>query len=161
MKTASKLAQLARANQNKQEKVQLTKDGKVVFIGTRESAERWMCENGGTYSVEKWKPQSFQKKVSWASHQYVRFVKQRCKELASKGYGSVEIKLDKTTDLFNVDEGRNSCYSAEFVFSLLNREGFIWKNEPTDYYDAISDVIIWDRELPQAPSSEKIGMCWK
>ena len=77
MKTASKLAQLARANQNKQEKVQLTKDGKVVFIGTRESAERWMYENGGTYSVEKWKPQSFQKKVSWASHQYVRFVKQR------------------------------------------------------------------------------------
>ena len=65
------------------------------------------------------------------------------------------------TDLFNVDEGRNSCYSADFVFSLLNREGFIWKNEPTDYYDAISDVIIWDRELPQAPSSEKIGMCWK
>ena len=45
MKTASKLAQLARANQNKQEKVQLTKDGKVVFIGNRESAERWMYEN--------------------------------------------------------------------------------------------------------------------
>ena len=72
MKTASKLAQLARANQNKQEKVQLTKDGKVVFIGTRESAERWMCENGETYSVEKWKPQSFQKTTSWASHQSSR-----------------------------------------------------------------------------------------
>jgi len=96
MKTASKLAQLARANQNKQEKVQLTKNSKVVFIGTRKSAEKWMCKNGGTYTIEKWKPQSFQKKVSWGSHQYVRFVKQRCKKLATKGYGSVEIKLDKT-----------------------------------------------------------------
>ena len=128
MKTASKLAQLARANQNKQEKPMVD---------------------------------SLQKKVSWGSHQYVRYVKQKCKELALKGYGSVEIKLDKTTDLFNIDEGRNSCYSADFVFTLLNREGFIWKNEPTDFYDAISDILIWDRELPQAPNSEKIGMCWK
>jgi len=128
MITASKLAQLARANQNKQEKIMVD---------------------------------SFQKKVFWGSHQYVRYVKQRCKELALKGYGSVEIKLDKTTDLFNTDEGRNSCYSADFVFTLLNREGFIWKNEPTDFYDAISDILIWDRELPQAPNSEKIGMCWK
>ena len=128
MITASKLAQLARANQNKQEKPMVD---------------------------------SLQKKVSWGSHQYVRYVKQKCKELALKGYGSVEIKLDKTTDLFNIDEGRNSCYSADFVFTLLNREGFIWKNEPTDFYDAISDILIWDRELPQAPNSEKIGMCWK
>ena len=130
MNTATKLAQIARANQKKN-----TPD---------------------TSPFHK-----FHHKVRWASHQYVRYVKTRCKEIAIKGYGSVEIKLDKTTDIFNVDEHRNSCYSAEFVIKLLNNEGFIWKNEPTDYYDAVSDVIIWDKDLPQAPQSEKIGMSWK
>lgn len=161
MKTAFKLSQLARDNQHRQEKVQLIKNNKVVFIGSRESAERWIIKNGGIYTVEKWKPKSLQKKISWGSHQYVRYIKLRCKELALKGYGSVEIKMDKTTDLFNIDEGRNSCYSVNFVLKLLNQEGFIWKNEQTDFYDAISDVLIWDKDLPQAPNYEKIGMCWK
>ena len=162
MKTASKLAQLARANQNKQEKVQLTKDGKVVFIGTKESAEKWMGKNDGTYSIEKWKPQSFEKKVRWGSHQYVRYVIKRCKELASKGYGSVKITIDKTTDMFGVDEGRNSCYSESFVCKLLSQEGFTidWYGEDArDHYDAISGTLIWDETLPKSP--DRIGMSWE
>ena len=128
MNTASKLAQLARANQKKQE-------------------------------VNPY--ESFKKKVKWGSHQYVRFVKERCKELALKGYGGVEITIDKTTDLFDIDEGRNSCYSSEFVCQLLGREGFVFGDEYEDHYDAFSNDLIWDKELPKAPDSMKIGMCWK
>jgi hypothetical protein len=129
MNTASKLAQLARANQKKQEKP-------IV--------------------------DSFQKKVSWGSHQYVRFVKERCKELALKGYGGVEIKIDKTTDLFGVDEGRNSCYSHAFVLKLLQQEGFdIYDTPEGDCYDAQIYTLFWAYNLPFAPSNEKIGMCWK
>ncbi len=181
MNTASKLAQLARASQKKTTSntcrvcggIGLPSKGimnyhniqhplgksKAEFETVVENCLK--CESCGHSWIPSKIDNSFQQKVKWGSHQYVRFVKERCKELASKGYGSVEIKIDKTTDLFNVDENRNSCYSADFVFTLLNNEGFTWKNEPVDYYDAISDVLIWDANLSQAPNSEKIGMCWK
>lgn len=103
--------------------------------------------------------QDLQKKISWGSHQYVRFVKNQCKELASKGYGSVEIKIDRTTDLFNIDEGLNRCYSLSFVVTLLQQEGFKLLTKE-DYYDAQSYNLVWDKDLPQC-LSEKIGMSWK
>lgn len=130
----------------------------------------------------------FQKKVRWGSHQYVRYIIKRCKELALKGYGSVEITIDKTTDLFQVDEGRNSCYSHDFVVQLLQKEGFKLQ-ALEDFYDAQSYILYWQippdfsqivltcdandaqlllqeqewerNKLPQASDSEKIGMRWK
>ena len=105
---------------------------------------------------------TFRKKISYASHTHVEYLKQKCEELALKGYGSVKITLDQTTDLFNIiEEAGNSYYSANHVMSLLNVEGFTWKNEVTNHYYAFSDVLVWERDLPQAPDSEKIGMSWE
>ena len=103
---------------------------------------------------------TFDKKVKWGSHQYVRFVINEAKERASKGFGSVKITIDKTTDLFNLDEGRNSCYSSALVCSLLHQQGFKFNNEEfEDHYDAFSFRLVWDDTLPTSPN--KIGMCWK
>lgn len=102
----------------------------------------------------------FEKKVRWGSHQYVRFVVNEAKERAMKGFGSVVITIDKTTDLFSVDEGRNSCYDSSFVCELLHKEGFTLDNgQYEDHYDAFSTILIWDKGLPQSPN--RIGMCWK
>ena len=192
MKAAKKLAQVAKLVQSQNEIVQLfTVSKKLVFTGSRKDAEEFMNQRGGTYIVKKCKynPQEqFEKKVRWASHQYVRYVVKRCEELAKKGYGSVEIKIDCTTDLFQVDEGRISCYSHKFVVQLLQQEGFELE-KLNDYYDAQSYILYWQvkpkfdltfvpdsvvdsqsllqeqewlrTKLPQAPNSEKIGMCWK
>ncbi len=130
MKTASKLAQLAKANQKKQENPL----------------------------------DAFDKRVRWGSHQYVRFVKQECKKLALQGYGSVSITIDRTTELFTVDEKNNRCYSYTFVVRLLRNEGFTFSTKETDYvdhYDAFTSVLIWDNDLPKAPNSMRIGMSWK
>lgn len=162
MQTANKLAQLARANQDKQKQVDVYKNGQLVFTGKQVDAEIFMNNEGGVFDIKPAKNHhlSFEKKVRWGSHQYVRYVVNQCKELASKGYGSVEIKIDRTTDLFQIDEGRNSCYSAEFVSILLQQNGFVFDGL-IDHYDAFSTILTWDKELPQAPSSMKIGMCWK
>lgn len=131
MNTAIKLSQLARDNKKKQEENPLD---------------------------------AFDKKVRWGSHQYVRFLKKECKKLALQGYGSVRITIDRTTELFMTDEGRNSCYSSSFVISLLCNEGFRFSQKEGDYedhYDAFTNVLIWDENLPQAPNSNRIGMCWK
>lgn len=109
--------------------------------------------------------ESFNNKVNLGSLKYVDFVINQCKELSMKGYGSVKITIDKTTDLFNTDEGRNSCYSSQLVVSLLTKEGFEFlsyydKNVYIDHYDAFSDIISWDKTLSTAPNSMKIGMSW-
>lgn len=189
MKTANKLAQIAKANQ--QGMFNLIQNGETIHQGSYDSCRAIMNEVGGTFIIEKAKEkdpyEQFQKKVRWGSHQYVRYVIKRCKELASKGYGGVLITIDKTTDMFEMDEGRNSCYSHNFVVQLLQQEGFVL-NPFEDYYDAQSYILYWqikpvfsfdvvDKEsdealcqleqewekvkLLQAPDSEKIGMCWE
>ena len=129
-----------------------------------------------------------QKKIRWGSHQYVRYVLKRCEELAKQGYGSVEIKIDRTADLFGIDEGLNSFYSHDSVVKLLEDEGFQLE-EREDYYLAQSYILYWQvkpdfshvakadsfddgallraeqkwesNKLPQAPNSSRIGMCWE
>lgn len=107
------------------------------------------------------KRNSFAEKIKWESHQYVRYVKQRCETLALKGYGSVRITIDKTVDIFQTDEHRNSCYSFDFVCTLLKREGFKFGKYITDHYDAMSLDLIWEETLSKAPNSERIGISWK
>lgn len=75
--------------------------------------------------------------MKWESYQYVKVIKQKCKELALKGYGSVEIELDKTCDYCN------------FILKLLKQEGFTFGKDFTN-------ILIWDDKLPQAPDFEKI-----
>lgn len=104
--------------------------------------------------------EDFQKKVTWGSHQYVRFVIQEVKHRALKGFGSVVIKIDTTTDQFGIDEGRNSCYASAFVSDLLVQQGFKFDNsEFEDFYDAYTTKLVWDDTLPMSPN--KIDMCWK
>ena len=163
-KTASKLAQIAQANQHRLKDVDVYKNGNLVFTGSNSDAEIFMKKEGGTFTIKPAKNHqlAFEKKVKWQSHQYVRFVIKSCTELASLGYGSVEITIDRTTDLFEVDEKRNSCYSADFVYELLLEQGFEFdKSMDIDHYDAISTIIVWDKTLPKAPSSMNIGMCWE
>jgi hypothetical protein len=164
MKTAEKLAQIARVNQ--QGMFNLIQNDKVIHQGSFDSCQAIMYERGGTFTIEKVKEidhyEQFQKKVAWGSHHYVRYVIKRCKELASKGYGSVKITIDRTTDMFDVDEGRNSCYSYSFVCKLLVQEGFTfdWYGEDScDHYDAVSGTLIWDETLPKFP--EEISMSWE
>ena len=103
---------------------------------------------------------AFQKKVRWGSHQYVRHVVKRAEKEAELGYGSVRITIDKTTDLFQTDEGRNSCYDSSFVCGLLSQQGFKFNNgEYADHYDAFSTELVWDKNLPTSPN--KIGMSWE
>lgn len=101
-----------------------------------------------------------QKRAKWASHQYVRFVNRKCKELAKKGYGSVLITIDFTWDMFSIVE---KCgYSGYFVCALLEQDGYILdgEEERIDHYDAITMQLTWASDLPQAPDSMKIGMTW-
>lgn len=101
-----------------------------------------------------------QKRASWASHEYVRFVNRKCKELAQKGYGSVQITIDFTWDMFGIVE---KCgYSGYFVCSLLEKEGYILggEEERVDHHDAITMLLTWAVDLPKAPDSMKIGMTW-
>lgn len=81
---------------------------------------------------------------------HFEYIKNKCEELARQGFGSVRVKLDKSYDMFHIEENRGTSYSTERVVELLNSEGFIWKNEVTDYYDAFSDVLIWCVDLPEA-----------
>ena len=167
MKTANKLAQIARVNQKGM--FNLIQNGKVIHSGSYDNCYSLMEEIGGTFTIEKVKEknpyESLQKKVAWASHQYVRYVKERCKELATKGYGGVEIKIDKTADLFGENEG-NSYYSHDFVVKLLQQEGFEVHDTPYCYDAQIytfaqTYILFWEYGLPFAPSNEKIGMYWK
>lgn len=164
MKTAIKLAQIAKANQ--QGMFNLIKNGKVFHTGSYEDCSNLAYNLGGTFTIEKVKEvdpyEAFQKKVRWGSHQYVRYVIKRCKELASKGYGGVLIKIDITTDMSDVDKGKKSCYSHDFVVKLLRQKGFALFTTPEgDYYDAQEYTLFWLYDLPLAPDSEKIGMCWE
>lgn len=164
MNTANKLAQIAQANQHKQKDVDVYKNGKIVFTGSYLAAEAFMNKEGGVFTMKPAKNHqlAFEKKVKWQSHQYVRFVIKRCTELASLGYGSVEITIDRTTDLSGIDENRNSCYSLDFVCDLLKDKGFEFdKSMDTDHYDAISTILVWDNTLQLAPHNMEIGMCWE
>jgi 3-methyladenine DNA glycosylase AlkC len=190
MKTANKLAQIAKANQ--QGKFKVVKNHLDLFYGTYAQCVEYTEKVGGTFTIEKVKEkcpyEAFQKKVAWGSHQYVRYVIKRCKELASKGYGSVEITIDKTTDMFNKIESKHRGYSHDFVVKLLSQEGFEL-HDYVNHYDAISYILYWQLKptfsqyvvcskdddeqlyqleqewervkLPQAPDSEKIGMSWE
>lgn len=167
MKTANKLALTAQANQNKQKQVDVFKDHKLVFTGNKEETNSFINSTEGSFVIKPTKDHflAFLKKVRWGSHQYVRYAINECKKLAQRGYGFVKITIDKTTDLFMMAEGRNSCYSAEFIKNLLQQEGFTFgkedKNSYKDHYDAFSDILVWDKNLPIAPDTEKIGMSWK
>jgi division protein CdvB (Snf7/Vps24/ESCRT-III family) len=93
--------------------------------------------------------------VSTGSHKKVDSIIEQLKELASKGFGSVEIKLDKTTDMFMVKESENRFYSEIEVCSILHGKGFIL--EPlNDYYDAQSYLLVWHKEFVEYPIA--IGM---
>jgi hypothetical protein len=61
-------------------------------------------------------------------------------------YGSVDIKLDLTTDLFSVKESDKNFYSAQQVLDLLISEKFKIK-EIYDYYDAKKFRLTWDESL--------------
>lgn len=128
MTTATKLAELARANQ------------KVVT---------------STNAYEE-----FEKKVEEGSKKYVEYVIAKCTELAIQGYGSVYITIDRTTDMFHKDEGRNSCYSADYVCALLYKNGFMFDHtKEIDLYDVLQTKLVWDNNLPSSKSC--IGMRWE
>ena len=136
------------------------------------------------YSYDEQK-QAFLEEVYNLSKSYVESVIIRCEELANLGYGSVEIKIDCTTDLFDVIELNGTGYSHNKVVSLLQEEGFNLEFIE-DYYDAKSYILSWQvkpdfskvmiydsfddeallraeqewekTKLPQAPHSKRIGM---
>lgn len=136
------------------------------------------------YSYEE-AQKEFREKVHNLSKEYVKGVINRCEELAKLGYGSVAIKIDCTTDLFDTIESCRSGYSHDTVVNLLAEEGFSLEFIE-DFYDAKSYILYWqvkpdfsrvdnsstsdDEELikqeqewkrtklPQAPYSERIGM---
>lgn len=94
-------------------------------------------------------------KVSTGSHEKVGSMMKQLKELALNGFGSVEIKLDKTTDMFMTKESENRFYSEIEVCIILQGKGF--KLEPLeDYYDAQSYLLVWHKELDKFPVA--IGM---
>lgn len=148
MQTASKLALIAQANQSNLKQVDVYKEHKLVFIGTKEEANSFINSTEGSFVIKPTKDHflAFLKKVRWGAHQYVHYVINECKKLAQRGYGFVKITIDKTTDLFMMDEGRNSCYSAEFIKNLLQQEGFTFgkenENSYKNHYDAFSDILV-------------------
>lgn len=160
MQVARKLSQIAQQNKKNQEMVSIYRDGRHIMSNTRRKCDEYISSVGGTFEIRPYEDplEKLHKKAQWQAHQYVKYVFKRAEEMAKKGYGSCVIKIDRTYDLFSTDEQRNSCYSAEFVCKLLSQEGFKFGNEYEDYYDAFSNTIIWNENLPT--SDEKIGMCW-
>lgn len=119
------------------------------------------CGHSWIPAKEKSPMELFQERVAKNTEKYVKYVMTRCEELARKGYGSVLIKIDRTTDIFMQIESDNKGYSADHVVSLLLAEGFKLK-QGDDFYDAVSYILTWsDLNLPEAPDSEKIGMAYK
>lgn len=74
---------------------------------------------------------------------------------ATNGYGRTDIIIDRTTDMFNVDEDRGSSYSHDVVYRLLEQEGFSIE-EKEDLYDAVVYEISWNKDLPK--DKDRIGM---
>ena len=106
--------------------------------------------------VEYNKPEfNWNDELSIGSHKKVNSIIKQVEELALKGYGSVKITLDKTTDVFMVSELENRFYSETEVCNLLCNEEFTL--EPIeDYYDAQSYLLVWHKDLLKYPKS--IGM---
>lgn len=86
------------------------------------------------------------KQVSIGSHKKFESILNHVENLAKNGYGSVNIKLDKTTDMFMVKESKSRFYSEQEVCTLLINEGF--KLTPIeDFYEAQSYHLIWHDDL--------------
>lgn len=136
------------------------------------------------YSYEEIQ-KAFAEEVYNLSKEYVEGVIVKCEELAKLGYGSVEIKIDCTTDDFDEIEFKSTGYSHNTVVQLLQEEGFILKLIGS-HYDAKSYILHWEikpdfsqvnvtsnsqdeellqqeqewerNQLPKAPHSKRIGM---
>lgn len=119
------------------------------------------CGHSWIPAKEKSPMDILQERVAKNTEKYVKYVMTRCEELARKGYGSVEIIIDMTTDMFYMIESESNGYSAKRVIQMLLAEGFKLKRGE-DFYDAASYILTWsDLNLPEAPDSEKIGMAYK
>ena len=76
----------------------------------------------------------------------------RFEEMAIKGYGSCEITLDHTSDLFQVKELESRFYSASEVEDMLIEEDFYFVIV-ADHYDAISYKVTWNSKAMESPDS--------
>lgn len=86
------------------------------------------------------------RKISSDTDRYVEFVLRKCQEKAANGMGGTVIAIDKTTDLFGIDEGRDSAYSHDAVVTILKQKELALE-EIEDMYDTIVYNLIWDKDL--------------
>lgn len=78
----------------------------------------------------------------------------RFEQIAGEGYGSCEIILDYTSEMFQMKEIESRFYSASEVVSMLSQAGFkITKTE--DLYDAQVFTVVWH------PDSKQFTNCIK
>ena len=163
---AKELADISNKNKNKQDKVQLLNKGEVVLVNTRENVESYLNDliegiDIDSFTIIDFDYTTFNDKVVEGSHKYANFVIKECTELALRGFGCVKVSMDKTTDIYNIDEGFNSCYSVDIIKNILKDKGFIWRNYPADEFYTYTDTLIWNKDLPKAPTIHNIGKYWK
>jgi hypothetical protein len=91
-------------------------------------------------------------KSEWSQHleriakntqDHLDFLYKQFKIATLKGYGGAIVKLDLTTDLFDIIESDERGYSAEAIMEMLKLEGFTF-SEVEDFYDARKYKIVWD-----------------
>ena len=100
------------------------------------------------------------RKLSEGNERYVSFILLKMKKSAEKGYGSLRFTLDYTSEMFQIDEGINTCYiPSEILNTLTSRPHCFQIEQECDHYDAIDWIIYWHRTLPTDP--DKVGMAWE
>jgi hypothetical protein len=100
---------------------------------------------------------SFQESVYSGSVAKFNSILQKVEKLAKKGYGSVQIILDGTADMFYCKESDSTFYSEHTVINLLINEQFSLK--VIEYhYDARTYILSWDKDGSLMQSNDLIPM---
>jgi len=98
---------------------------------------------------------SFNEKINEGSIAKYESILNKVEKLAKLGFGSVNIILDQTTDLFYICETKERFYSLSEIVIFLKNDGFrLYLID--DYYDAIEYNLVWNENLKESP--EKIEM---
>ena len=157
-----KLYQLSENNKSKQEIVQLIKDNTVVYVGTREKAEKLLIE-GEEYRIIDSSVEEFKERLLEGTFEMVNYIAEKCEEFAEKGYGSVIIDFRHLLRCYG-DEAKfihystrnRVCYSISMLYNILEERGFTFNNHTSNRYIADTDVIIWNTNAERVSAQMQI-----
>lgn len=98
-----------------------------------------------------------EQKLQDNAHAYLDYVENCIDRAAKEGYGSLEITIDRTYDMFNIVECPTTTYSYNYVVKKLLLRGY-QLDQIEDHYDAISFLLTFLKNELFTTSPIKVGM---